>query len=228
MQTSFCTYSIFISLVNTEAIITFTETSYWSKEWTLYKRFPHCRSSFRPSLWNSEKSHLHRIENFIHCPGVELNVCCAIKPDHVKSLISEHLHPFQDSKYQQTFFCWQAAWNWKKAHCKYFFFYVFNQYSLTRWDDLSPCTLHYSISLCNRECSLLNTAHMRAWNHQNSILLCVNLSIWGCKSATSDKQRARITSVWESEVRISYDIDLQHYCLLGRVGSHWGQHSLSS
>lgn len=131
---------------------------------------------------------------------------------------------FQDPKYQQTFF----ADKLHEAGRKHTAFFVFNQYSLTCWDDLFPCTLYYSISLCNRGCSLLNTAHMRAWNHQNSILLCVNLSRWGCKSAASDKQRARITSVWESEVRISYDIDLQHYCLLGRVGSHRGQHSLSA
>ena len=37
-KSSFYAYSIFNSLVNTEAIITFRETSYWPKEWTLHKR----------------------------------------------------------------------------------------------------------------------------------------------------------------------------------------------
>lgn len=143
---SFCTYSIFISLVNTENCNLYRDFILAKgMDFTQKKRFPHCHSGFRLSLWNSEKSHSHHIENFIHCPWVELNICCAIKPDHVKSLIHEHLSLFQDLKYQQTFFVDKLNETGRK-HTANTLFSVFNQYSSPFLDDLFPCTLCYSIS----------------------------------------------------------------------------------
>ena len=148
-------------------------------DFTQEKIFPHRHSGFIISLWNSKKSHLHHTENLIHCPWVELNICCAIKPDHVKSLRSEHLSLFEDLEYQQTFYVDKLNESGKN-HTANVFFSIFNQYSRTFWDDLFPCTLCYSISHCNRGCLFSNTASMRAWSHQNSVLLCVNLRRWSC------------------------------------------------
>lgn len=160
-KSSLCTYSIFISLVNTEAIITLTETSYWPKEWTLHKRkdfpiatlvsdFVKFKEITFTSYWEFHSLSLSRTQYLL---------CKQARPCEVFNKWARESF-FKIQNINKHFML--TSWMKWEENTPQIFFSVLNQYSLTFWDGLFHSNLYYSISHCNRGCPLLNTASVRA------------------------------------------------------------------
>lgn len=118
---------------------------------------------------------------------MELNISCAIKPDHMRSLKNEHISFFKIWNIK-NYFCWQAEWQRKKTHQNFF---VFNQYSLSFWESFF-LALFFTLCYCNRGCPLLNLASMRAWNQHTQ-----SHFVWLWENEVAYPKQ--ISSLWQPE-----------------------------